>query len=127
MIAPAARIARGIIRRGCSISSPIVDALSTPPNANAIVDQKMTSLRLVFGTNARAGIGVADPKRDHDRMPSTRGNSIGTQLATAPTVFSHVPTFNPTTLSVTARTSPRIATMMEDGLVDDSGCDGAAP
>ena len=60
-------------------------------------------------------------------MPSTRRNSIGTQLAIAPTLFSHLPTFNPTTFSVTARTSPLIATMMKYVLFDDSGCDAAPP
>ena len=41
--------------------SPIVEPLSGPPNANAIVDQKITSFKLVLGTKAFASIGVADP------------------------------------------------------------------
>ena len=72
MTTPAARIARGTVRRASTISSPIVDALSTPPNANAIVDQKMTSLRLVLGTSDAAVIGVADPKRAPRRRRRAR-------------------------------------------------------
>ena len=67
-----------------------------------MVDQKMTSFRLVLGTNASGGIGVADPKRLHETAPSTISTPAGIQLAIAPTLFSHLPTFNPTTFSVTA-------------------------
>src|SRR5262249_24790168 len=98
MIAPAARIARGTVRLASWISSPIVDPLSGPPNANAIVDQKTTSFRLVLGTNAVALIGVADPKRRHETRPSTISSSAGIQLAIAPRLLSHLPTFSPTTL-----------------------------
>src|SRR5215510_14755767 len=104
---PAVRIARGIVRRASRISSPIVDALSTPPNAKAIVDQKMTSLRPVLGTNvAGAAIGVADPNRVHDTTPRMMSAPAGTQLATAPTFVSHLPTFSPTTFKVTATARP---------------------
>src|SRR6185436_13901555 len=102
-----------MVRRASSISSPIVDALSTPPNANAIVDQKITSLRLVLGTNAPASIGVADPKRLHEIAPRTKSAPAGIQAASAPTLLSHLPMFRPTTLRVTARTSPPIATAMK--------------
>ncbi len=66
MNAAAVRIARGTVRLASTISSPIVDALSTPPNANAIVDQKMMSLRPVLGTSDAAVIGVADPYVIHE-------------------------------------------------------------
>ena len=91
----------------------MVEALSTPPNANAIVDQKITSLRSVLGTNEAAGIGVAEPYRDQESHPRTTSAPAGTQLAIAPTLFSHFPTFRPTTLRVTVRTRPAIATAVK--------------
>src|SRR5262249_44963970 len=105
---PLARIARGTVRRGSRISSPIVDPLSTPPKANAIVDQKITSLRLVLGRNAPASIGVADPNPRHATPPSPTSSVAGIQLATAPTLFRHFPTPRPTTFSVTAIARPVI-------------------
>src|SRR5437763_3584845 len=98
----------------------MIDALSTPPYANAMVDQKMTSLKLVLGMNARAFIGVADPCRTHERRPSAISSSAGTQPASAPALCSHFPTFNPTMLSVTASVRPIIATVMKYVLFDDS-------
>src|SRR5262245_50407391 len=127
MSAPAASTARGTVRLASCISSPIVDPLSTPPKANAIVDQKITSFKLVLGTNAGADIGVADPKRRHATMPSTMSASAGIQLAIAPRLFSHLPTFRPTTFSVTARTRPLIDTAMKYALFDDSDCQDAPP
>src|ERR1043166_3596631 len=115
--APAVSTARGTVRRASTISSPIVDPLSTPPNAKAIVDQKMTSFKLVLGTNAWAPIGGADPNRLHDTAPSTMSTAAGIQLAIAPTLFSHLPTFRPTTFNVTAMTRPVIATAMKYGLL----------
>ena len=57
----AVRIARGTVRLASTISSPIVDAFSTPAKAKAIVDQKMTSLRPVLGISELRVMGVADP------------------------------------------------------------------
>ena len=54
------------MRRGFSISSPIVDADSTPVNANAIVDSMITSLSDVPGTTDANVIGVADPWCSHE-------------------------------------------------------------
>src|SRR2546428_546902 len=102
MTAPAARIARGTIRRASTISSPIVDPLSTPPNANAIVDQKITSLSVVLGASVLAVIDVADPNRIHDAAPKTMRNVAAAQPARAPALFSHLPTFRPTTFITTA-------------------------
>src|SRR5437588_2588377 len=127
MNAPAASTARGTVRRASSISSPIVDPLSTPPNAKAIVDQKITSLRLVLGINVCAEIGVADPKRFHEYMPSAIRMNAGIQLAIAPTLFSHFPTFRPTTFIVTAMTSPVMATTMKYVLLVDHACHAGPP
>src|ERR1044071_8839867 len=120
--APAVRIARGTVRRASLISSPIVDPLSGPPNANAIVDQKITSFRLVLGTNAFDGIGVADPKRRQAITPRTSSSSVGIQLAMAPTLFNHLPTLSPTTFSVTARARPAVDTVMKYRLLVDHAC-----
>src|SRR6476620_5587642 len=105
----------------------MVDALSTPPKANAIVDQKITSFRSVLGTNEAAGMGVAEPYRDHESHPRTTSAPAGIQLAIAPTLFSHFPTFRPTTLRVTVRTSPAIATAMKKVLLLDNACHDDPP
>ena len=39
----------------------MIEPVSTPPKANAMVDQKIMSFRLVLGRNAAASIGVAEP------------------------------------------------------------------
>src|SRR5436190_16834749 len=127
MTAPAINTARGIVRRASWISSPIVDALSTPPKANAMVDQKITSFRPVLGTNVSAVMGVADPKRLHVRVPRVSSAKAGMQLASAPMLFSHLPTLRPTTFSVTARVSPDIATVMKYPLFDDNPCHAGPP
>src|SRR5438552_12719661 len=127
MNAPAASTARGTVRRASWISSPIVDPLSTPPNAKAIVDQKITSFRLVLGTKASGGIGVADPKRLHDTAPRTMSRPAGIQLAIAPTLFSHLPTFRPTTVIMTAIARPVIATAIKYTLLVDQACHDGPP
>src|SRR6059036_3735661 len=101
-MAPAVRIARGTVRRASWISSPIVDPLSTPPNANAIVDQKITSFSVVLGRSECDVIGVAGPNRTHHTTPNTMRNVAGTQAAIAPALFNHFPTFSPTTFITTA-------------------------
>src|SRR5262249_20508655 len=107
--------------------SPIVDPLSTPPNAKAIVDQKMTSFRLVLGANASGGIGVADPNRLHEAAPRTITTPAGIQLAIAPTLCSHVPPFSPTTSIATAMTRRVIATAMKYLLLEDHSCQAGPP
>jgi hypothetical protein len=73
----------------------------------------MTSLRLVLGTSVCALIGVADPKRSHATLPSAINSAAALQLAIAPTLFSHLPTFSPTTFIVTAIARPTDATAMK--------------
>ena len=127
MTTPADSTARGTIRLASWISSPIVDALSTPPNANAIVDQKITSFRLVLGTSACDPSGVADPKRRHATAPSAIRSSAGIQPASAPALFSHLPTFSPTTFIVTAMASPTVEIAMKYVLFADSACHDGPP
>ena len=110
---PALRIARGTVRRASSISSPIVDPLSTPPNAKAMVDQKMMSLRCMLGATACAVMGVAEPNRLHATAPSAISSMAGIHPATAPMLASHLPTFNPTTFIATASARPVIDTAMK--------------
>src|SRR3981081_3075888 len=127
MTAPANRIARGTVRRASTISSPIVEALSTPPNAKAIVDQKMTSFRLVLGTIEPSVIGVADPNRNADSTPNAIRKSAGTPAAIAPTLLSHFPTFTPTTFMTTAIARPPSDTAMKYALLVDSACQDGGP
>src|SRR5579872_4494595 len=124
---PAATIARGTVRRASSISSPIVDPLSTPTKANAIVDQKITSFRPVPGTNARGGIGVADPNRLHDTAPSPISTRPEVQPEIAPRLFSHFPTLRPTTFMATAIVKPIIENTMKYVPLPDSACHRAPP
>src|SRR5262245_64217597 len=113
MITAAATTARGMVRRASRISSAIVDPLSTPPKANAIVDQKITSFRLVLGTSDAASIGVADPKRLQDTAPSTINRPATIHAAMPPALFSHLPTSSPRTLTVTANVRPIIDAVMK--------------
>src|SRR4029450_9426161 len=108
MITAAATTARGMVRRASRISSPIVDALSTPPKANAIVDQKITSFRLVLGMSDAVSIGVADPKRDQDTAPSVINRPATIHAATPPALFSHLPMSGPRTFTGRANASPII-------------------
>src|SRR5438093_3010580 len=125
--APAARIARGTIRRASTISSPIVDALSTPPKAKAMVDQKMTSFSVVLGTRDSAVIGVADPNRIHAIAPNPIRKTPGVQPASAPTLVSHLPTLRPTPLRITASATPASETMMKYAVWVESVCHAAPP
>src|SRR6185369_16210952 len=119
MSTPAAMTARGTVRRASTISSPIVDALSTPPNANAIVDRKTKSFNAAPGFNDAAVIGVAEPYLVHEYKPNAISRPMGIQPATAPALLSHFPTFNPTMLRTTATARPATATAMKyGGLVD---------
>ena len=78
-----------------------------------MVDQKMTSFRLVLGTSACAFIGVAVPNRLQDTAPRAIRTSAPIQPAIAPTLLSHFPTLSPTTFIVTAMARPVIATRMK--------------
>ena len=127
MTTAAASTARGIVRRGSRISSPIVDALSTPPKANAIVDQKMTSLRLMPGTSDAVFIGVADPNRIHEIAPSVISSPADIHAEMAPTLLSHLPMSTPTTLIVTAKARPMIDTVMKYAPLADNACHDGPP
>ena len=69
MITPAASNARGMFRRAFFISLPIVEAPSTPPNANATVDQKKTFFKSSEGTTVARSMAVAEPNLNHGRQP----------------------------------------------------------
>src|SRR5882672_4481731 len=119
---PAEMTALGTVRRASTISSPIVDPLSTPPNANAIVERNTRSLRRVPGTSAPALIGVADPCFDHEYSPNPISSATGIHPAIAPALLSHFPTFKPTTLSETAIVRPMTETAMKYGALDAYAC-----
>src|SRR5215467_6186919 len=113
MSTPAAITARGTVLRASTISSPIVDALSTPPKAKAIVDRKRRSFSPVPGTSELAVIGVAGPYFVHEYSPNAIRSAMGIQPAMAPALLSHFPTFRPTTLSRTAIARPTTDTAMK--------------
>src|SRR5262249_45785546 len=127
MITPAATTARGTVRLASTISSPIVDPLSTPPKANAMVDRNTRSLRCVPGTTAAAVIGVADPYVVHEYSPNAISSATGIQLAIAPALLSHFATFRPTTLSETAMARPTTDTAMKYGALVAYRCATAGP
>src|SRR5579872_1607595 len=107
----AAITARGMVRRASRISSPIAEPLSRPPNANAMVDQKITSLSDVAGTKERALRDVADPYRSHETTPSTMTAAATIQLATPPMLFNHLPRARLRTFRQTAIARPAIETV----------------
>ncbi len=113
--APAISSARGMFLRAFSISSPSIDALSRPLSENAIVDQKMMSLRCVLGTNDFAVNGVADPKSDADAIPMPTSTIAGIQSPSAPRLCSHFPMLSPRMLSPTATPSAINEKMMKYG------------
>src|ERR1700722_19331246 len=98
--------ARGMFRRGSRISSPIIDALSTPVTENAIVDQKIISLMCTLGTNADGASDVADPYRPQITTLSTMSSIAGTHRPTAPALCTHFPILRPATLGPTASARP---------------------
>src|SRR5690242_17186791 len=98
--------ARGTVRGASTISSPIVDALSTPPNANAIVDRNTRSFRLAPGASVAGVNDVADPYRAHEYRPNPHSSTSGIHPLTAPTLLSHLPMSSPMTFSVTAIVRP---------------------
>src|SRR5262249_45661726 len=94
---------------------------------NAIVDQKIMSLRLMLGMNAAGVIGVAEPNRFQERTPSAISAASGIHAAIAPALCSHLPISRPTMLSATASVSPIIDTSMKYVLLFESACPGAPP
>ena len=92
---PPTRIAQGITRRGFSISSPIADPASTPPNAKKTLDQKTALLRLQCGISAAAVKWIAGPKRTYDAAASSISALNGSRLPSELMLFSHLPTFTP--------------------------------
>ena len=94
-------------RRGFLISSPINEAASQPANAKISTDQKRTSLSLKLGTRAEGAKEVAGPKRCQATRPMIMRIATGTHIASAPRLWSHLPTSRPmmfriaTTASVT--------------------------
>src|SRR5438128_12185951 len=92
-----------------------------------MVDQKITSFRLVLGTNALAVIVVAEPCRLHEIDPITIRSPAGVHPASAPTLFNHLPTLSPTTFKVAAISNPIVAAMMKYVLFVESACQDDPP
>src|SRR5258708_30231837 len=122
MSTPAVMTARGIVRSASTISSPIVDPLSTPPNANAIVERNTRSLSPVPGVSVCAVMGVADPDFIQEYRPNATRNPSGIHPAIAPALLNHFPMLSPTTLSATAIVRPTTETVMKYGWLVESDC-----
>src|ERR1700722_10338907 len=97
--APPKKSARGMVRRGLSISSPMNEPVSQPPKAKKMVDQKMAFLRDRCGVKAEAVKWVAGPKRAAETAASTTRMRMGSQLPVEQTLLSHLPASRPTMLT----------------------------
>ena len=106
MSAPTTRRARGRFRRGSRISSPRNEAVSIPPNANAIVEKKRASLRPTEGMRCAAEKDVAEPNRAKTTAPETTRTIAGIHVATAAALCSHVPYLRPRTFTAEATITP---------------------
>src|SRR6267378_2198539 len=73
MSAPAANTARGRVRRGSRISALIAETSSSPVNANAICDQKLTVSQSQCGSMFATVNFVSDPWPIHDFVDGPRG------------------------------------------------------
>src|SRR5579859_6197115 len=104
---PPTRIAQGMLRRGFSISSPMAEPASTPPNAKNTVDQKIALLIVQCGVRLAAVKCVAGPKRVYDHAASERSAISGRMLPSEVTLFSHLPTLTPRILSTVIKASHR--------------------
>src|SRR5690349_3958213 len=111
--------ARGTVRLASRISAPIIDALSTPPNANAIVDQKITSFNPVAGIKSCGRMGVAVPNRAHRTAPHAIRIVVTVHVATAPALVSHLPTSRPTMFTTSAMARPISDAETKYVLLDD--------
>src|SRR5436305_8895253 len=105
----------------------MVDAPSTPPKANATVDQKKMFLKSSEGKTVDVVKWVADPKRNQAIDPMTISMSAGSHEPTAPKLCSHLPIFKPTRLSVKPSIKPASATMMKYALFVERCCQRAPP
>lgn len=82
------------------------DPASRPLKPNAIVAQKISSLNPVLGRRLAAVIGVAGPYLRPTMRPITISTVRVSQLASAPMLFSHLPTWSPTMFNTVARLNP---------------------
>src|SRR5262245_46701659 len=105
----------------------MVEAPSIPPNANATVDQKNTFFKASEGKMAPPPKCVAEPKRNHAVTPITISRKAGSHVPTAPTLCSHLPTFNPIRFNVKPSARPANAAPMKYGLFVDRCCQRSPP
>ena len=81
----AAKMARGMVFRGSTISSETRGASSNPANAKQSFEKARTSARSVKrGTSDASRMGFADPNRASDSAAITSRNTIGSQFAAPP-------------------------------------------
>jgi amino acid transporter len=82
-------------------------------NIGAIASWMAAAVLIALGAVAWLRFGSATPIDAHTVVPSTMRTAAGIQLAIAPTLFSHLPTFRPTKFIVTAMVRPVIDTAMK--------------
>src|SRR5579863_547954 len=111
-----------MLRRGLRTSPLMNEIASGPVHANAMTDQKMTSLRANPGCNVCGVMRVAAPNFHHANKPMPINSSVTAQRLTPPALFNHLPTSSPSTLRIVASVSPAIATAMKY-----QGDDASAP
>ena len=96
------------------------DAASMPVRANVMADQKIRSLMLDTETIVSSVNSVAEPNVDHAASPIAARMSTASQRAIAPALFSHLPTFMPTTFMKVATPSRAMAVRVMNVLLSDS-------
>src|SRR5262249_42248243 len=105
MSAPETSRARGRFRRGSRISSPRHDAVSMPPNANAIVERKRASFRPIDGTRLFSVNAVADPNFRNAIDAQPIRSSAGIHVAIAVALWNRRPHSRPRTFIAVATAS----------------------
>ena len=111
--APAASRARGSVRLGATISPASSGATSSPANAKAREDHRVSSLSPACGRQAAGSSAMAGPPRTHATAPTAISIATGIQVPTAPALCSHLPTLSPTRCRAKAIAIPPRVTEMK--------------
>src|SRR5450432_4064057 len=92
-------MANGMFRRGFSISSPMAEPDSTPPNAKKTLDQNMALSSDLWGMRLATEKCVAEPKRAYESAARMSSAESGMMLPRELMLFSHLPKLTPRMLS----------------------------
>src|SRR5260370_21566354 len=94
--------APGSVFRGFSISSPMIDASSSPTSPKQITPNEFSTNRGFAGI-LKSFQCMLVPNFAHTITPSPISRNAATQVPIPPIVLSHFPTPSPTTFSTTSR------------------------